>query len=189
MLEPDGVVRWINGRARCVEPDDGTGLKLFGVSMDVTARKQAEASAAQEREELQQKRAQLEHVARVATLGELTATLTHELKQPLNAISLSSSLGMHLLDAPQPDLKEIRETLSEISDITQRAGEMIQGMREMLKRDTPGFTNVDLNQVIRTVERIVHSDAVMHGVAVQLDLSPGISAGQRATSFSSSRSC
>ena len=48
LLEPDGVVRWINGRARCVEPNDGTGLKLFGVSMDVTARKQAEASAAQE---------------------------------------------------------------------------------------------------------------------------------------------
>jgi PAS domain S-box-containing protein len=48
LLEPDGVVRWINGRARCVEPNDGTGLKLFGISMDVTARKQAEASAAQE---------------------------------------------------------------------------------------------------------------------------------------------
>ena len=45
---PDGVVRWINARGRCVEPDDGTGLKLFGVSMDVTARKQAEALAAQE---------------------------------------------------------------------------------------------------------------------------------------------
>ena len=78
LLEPDGVVRWINGRARCVEPNDGTGLKLFGVSMDVTARKQAEASAAQEREELQKKRAELEHVARVATLGELTATVAHE---------------------------------------------------------------------------------------------------------------
>ena len=74
--QADGPARWIYGRGRCVEPDDGTGPKLFGVSMDVTARKQAEASAAQ-------KRAELEHVARVATLGELTTTLTHELKQPL----------------------------------------------------------------------------------------------------------
>ena len=49
VLEPDGAVRWINGRGRCVEPDDGSGLKLFGVSMDVTARKQAEASAARAR--------------------------------------------------------------------------------------------------------------------------------------------
>ena len=53
-------------------------------------------------------------------------------------------------------------------------GEMIRGMREMLKRDTPGLTSVDFNQLIRTVERIVHSDAVMHDVAVQLDLSPDI---------------
>src|SRR6185369_17203884 len=75
-LEPDGTVRWINGRARCIDPNDGTGLKLFGVSIDVTARKQAEASAAHEREELQQKRVAFEHVSRIATLGELTATLT-----------------------------------------------------------------------------------------------------------------
>jgi two-component system, LuxR family, sensor kinase FixL len=172
---PDGVIRWINSRGRCASSDEGTGLKIFGVLIDVTARKLAEASAAREREELQQKRAQLEHVARVATLGELTTTLTHELKQPLNAISLGSAFGIHLLNAPQPDLKEIRETFSEIAEITRRAGEMIQGMREMLKRDTPGFTSVDLNHVIRTVERIAHSDADMHGVAVQLDLSPGIS--------------
>jgi two-component system sensor kinase FixL len=116
----------------------------------------------------------LEHVARVATLGELTTTLTHELKQPLQEIALSSALVMQLLNTPQPDLKEIRETLSSIGDTTQRAGEMIQGMRDMLKRDTPGFTSIDLNQVIRTVERIVHSDAVMQGVAVQLDLLPSL---------------
>jgi PAS domain S-box-containing protein len=174
VLEPDGVVRWINGRARCVEADDGTGLKLFGVSMDVTARKQAEALAAQEREELQQKRVALEHVARVATLGELTTTLTHELRQPLNAIALSSGAGIRLLNNPQPDLAEIREVFSDISGVTHEAGELIRGMRAMLKRDTPGFTRVDLNGVIRTVERIVHSDAVMQGIAVQLDLSPGV---------------
>jgi len=174
VLDPDGAVRWINGRARCVEADDGTGLKLFGVSMDVTARKQAEASAAREREELQQKRAQLEHVARVATLGELTATLTHELKQPLNAIALNASVGIHLLKGPQPDLKELRETLADISDTTQRAGEMIQGMRDMLRRDTAGFTSVDLNHVIGMVERIIHSDAVRQCVTVDLDLSPSL---------------
>jgi PAS domain S-box-containing protein len=170
--QPDGVIRWINSRGRCVNSDDGTGLRLFGVLIDVTARKQAEASAAQERAELQQKRAELEHIARVATLGELTATLTHELKQPLNAIHVNSSLGIQLLSAPQPDLKEVHETFSEISGITQRAGEMIQGMRDMLKRDTPGFTNVDLNQLIRSVERVVHSDAALNRVAVDLDLSP-----------------
>jgi PAS domain S-box-containing protein len=174
LLEPDGTVRWINGRARCIEPNDGTGLKLFGVSIDITARKHAEASAAQKREELEQKRAQLEHVARVATLGELTATLTHELKQPLTTIGVNCSVGILMLNAPEPDLKEIREVMSEIAGATQRADEMIQGMRQMLRRDTSGFTRVDLKQVIRTVERIVHSDAVRHDVTVDLDLSPSV---------------
>src|SRR6185312_4405682 len=123
--------------------------------------------------EVQQQRAQLEHVARVATLGELTATLTHELKQPLTVISLSSAIGLDLLNAPEPDLQELRETFSDISAITQRAGEMIQGMRNMLKRDTPGFTVVDLNELIRAVERMVYGDAMQHDVTVELDLAPG----------------
>jgi PAS domain S-box-containing protein len=137
--DADGKARWIHGRGRCVEPDDGTGPKLFGVSMDVTARKQAEASAAQKREEL-------EHV------------------------------GMRVLDASEPDLQIVRSTLADISEVTERAGEVIGGLRAMLKRDstTAGLTNVDVNNVIRVVERIVHGDANLHKVAVHLDLSSDV---------------
>jgi PAS domain S-box-containing protein len=173
LLEPDGVVRWINGRARCVEPNDGTGLKLFGVSMDITTRKQLEASAAQEREELQKKRAELEHVARVATLGELTANVVHEVAQPLAAILANSSAGIDILDAPEPDLREARAALCDICADTERAAEVIRRLRGMLKRDTPGLTSLDLNQLIRDVDRIAHGDAVAHDVSVELDLSPG----------------
>jgi signal transduction histidine kinase len=88
-----------------VTPDDGTAPKLIGVSMDVTARKQAEASAAQ-------KRAELEHMARVATLGELTATLTHELGQPLAVINTNAYVCGRLLDAPEPDLPQVRSMLT-----------------------------------------------------------------------------
>jgi signal transduction histidine kinase len=147
---------------------------IFALLVQLRRRRVAEIARRHAEAETLQKRTQLEHVARVATLGELTATLTHELKQPLNAISLSSGLGIHLLDAPNPDLKAIRAMLSDIGDITKQVGEMIQGMRNMLKRDTPGFTSVDLNQLIRSVERMVHSDARMHGVAVQLDLSSSV---------------
>ena len=169
VLQADGTDRWIHGRGRCVVPDDGTGPKLFGVSTDVTARKQAEASAAQER-------AELEHVARVATLGELTATLTHELRQPLAAILTNSRVGVRLLDAPKPDLQEVRSTLADISEVTERAGEVIGGLRTMLKRDSTAadFTNVDVNNVIRIVERIAHGDANLHKVTVHLDLSSDV---------------
>ena len=167
--QADGIVRWVHGRGRCVGPDDGTGPKLFGVSMDVTARRQAEASAAQ-------KRAELEHVARVATLGELTATLTHELRQPLTAILTNSHVGVRLLNAPEPDLQEVRSTLADICEVTERAGEVIGGLRAMLKRDsTPaGLTDVNVNDVIRIVERIAHGDANLHQITVRLDLSSDV---------------
>jgi C4-dicarboxylate-specific signal transduction histidine kinase len=174
LLEPSGVVRWIHGRARCVEPSDGTGLKLVGVSMEITARKQAEALAAQEHEELRKKRAELEHVARVATLGELTTTVVHEIAQPLAAILVNSSAGIDFLDAPQPDLREARAALCDIGADTERAAEVIRRLRSMLKRDTPGFTSFDLNQLIRDVDRMVHGDAVTHNVTVELDLWPGV---------------
>jgi two-component system sensor kinase FixL len=169
VLRADGTARWIHGRGRCVGPDDGTGPKLFGVSMDVTARKQVEASAAQ-------KRAELEHVARVATLGELTTTLTHELSQPLAAILTNSYVGVRLLDAPEPDLQKVRSTLADICEDTEHAGEVIRWLRAMLKRDSTaaGLTNVDVNNVIRIVERITHGDAYLHKVTVHLDLSPDV---------------
>ena len=169
LQQADGMARWIHGRGRCVRPDDGSKPKLFGVSMDVTARKQAEASAAQ-------KRAELEHVARVATLGELTSTLTHELRQPLAAILANAYAGGRLLDAPQPDLQEVRRTLSDIHEVTERAGDIIGGLGAMLKREsaTGRVTSVDVNNVIRVVERIVRGDANLHNVAVRLDLAPDI---------------
>jgi PAS domain S-box-containing protein len=167
--QTDGMARWIHGRGRCAGPDDGTDPKLFGVSMDVTARKQAEASAAQ-------KRAELEHVARVATLGELTATLTHELRQPLATILTNCYVGVRLLDAPEPDLQQVRSTLADICEVTERAGEVMGGLRAMLKRDgtAAGLTNVDVNNVIRIVERIAYGEANLHKVTVHLDLSSDV---------------
>jgi PAS domain S-box-containing protein len=167
--QADGVVRWIHGRGRCVMPDDGTGPKLFGVSTDVTARKQAESSAAQ-------KRAELEHVSRVATVGELTTTLTHELRQPLAAILINSHIGIRLLDLPEPDLQKVRSSLADICTVTERADEVLGGLRAMLKRDSTaaGSADVDVNDVIRIVERIAHGDADLHKVTVHLDLSSDV---------------
>jgi PAS domain S-box-containing protein len=167
--QPDGTIRWIHGRGRCVGPDADTGPKLFGVSMDVTDRKQAEASAAQ-------KRAELEHVARIATLGELTASLTHELRQPLAAILVNSHAGMRLLDAPKPDLQKLRIMLAGIREVTERAGDVIGGLRAMFRQDSsaPGLTHVDINHVIRFVERIVYGDGNLHNVTVDLDLSSDV---------------
>jgi two-component system sensor kinase FixL len=112
----------------------------------------------------------------VATLGELTATLAHELQQPLAAILTNSHVGVRLLGTPEPDLQKVRRTLQDICEVTERAGDVVGGLHAMLKRDgtAAGLTNVDVNNVIRIVERIVHGDAIRHKVTVQLDLSPGV---------------
>ena len=83
---------------------------------------------------------------------------------------------MRLLDAPEPDLQEVRSTLADICEVTERAGEVIGGLRAMLKRDSTaaGLTNVDVNNVIRIVERIAHGDANLHKVTVHLDLSSDV---------------
>ena len=83
---------------------------------------------------------------------------------------------MRLLDAPEPDLQKVRSTLADICEVTERAGEVIGGLRAMLKRDgtAADLTNVDVNNEIRIVERIVHGDANLHRVTVHLDLSSDV---------------
>ena len=180
--QADGMTRWIHGRGRCVEPADGSGPKLFGVSMDVTARKQSEASAAQ-------KRAELEHVARVATLGELTATLTHELQQPLAAIGANSYVGVRLLDAPEPDLQKVRSALDDICEVTSAPAKSLAGCATCSSGDSTaaGGSNVDVNDAIRIVERITHGDANLHQVTVHLTCRR-TSARSRATASSFNKS-
>jgi two-component system sensor kinase FixL len=112
----------------------------------------------------------------VATLGELTGTLTHELGQPLSAILNNAYAGVRLLEAPEPDLQEVRSALTDICEVTERAGDVIGGLRAMLRRDSTaaGVTNVDVNNVIRVVERIARGDANLHKVTVHLDLSADV---------------
>jgi signal transduction histidine kinase len=139
-------------------------------------RRAAEAARRSAEADAQRKRAELAHVARVASLGELTATLAHELSQPLTAIQGNSDAARRFLAAPAPDLAEVRDALTDISADTHRAGEIIQRLRGMLK---PGggagaFKPVDLNEVIRTVERLVRGDGIRHRVTVDLDLDPDL---------------
>ena len=91
-------------------------------------------------------------------------------------IGINAYVGVRLLDAPEPDLQKVRATLADICAVTERAGEVIGGLRAMLKRDgaAADLTNVDVNSEIRIVERIVHGDANLHRVTVHLDLSSGV---------------
>jgi signal transduction histidine kinase len=155
---------------------------IFALVLQLRRRRVAEAARRRAETDAQQKRAELAHVSRVASLGELTATLAHELSQPLTAIQGNADAGRRFLAQPHPDLVEVRDALADIAADTHRAAEVIQRLRGMLKRrggagaaapDAP-FTAVDLNDVVRTVGRLVHGDAVRHRVTVDLELEPDL---------------
>jgi C4-dicarboxylate-specific signal transduction histidine kinase len=141
---------------------------IFSLLLQRRRRRAAEADA-------QQRRAELAHLSRVASLGELTATLAHELNQPLTAILTNAGAGRRFLARPDPDVSEVRDALADITSETQRAREIIARLRDMLRPDRPAeFSTVELNDVIRTVERLVRGERLRHRVTVELDLAPGL---------------
>jgi C4-dicarboxylate-specific signal transduction histidine kinase len=151
------------------------GLLILALLVQRRRRHHAELAHKAAQAEVEQKRAELAHVSRVAVFGELTASLAHELNQPLTAVVCNSGAARKFLQLPQPDLQEVGDALADIEEDATRAGEVVRRLRDMLKRDTAprDLTDVDLHQVIRSVDRIVHSDALLHGVTVQLALSGG----------------
>ncbi|PYJ23037.1 MAG: hypothetical protein DME99_03935, partial [Verrucomicrobia bacterium] len=117
LVLPGGGVRWMEARGRCVSGEKGAGTRLIGVSIDITPRKLAEAEALQQREELG-------HLSRVATMGELTASIAHELNQPLSGITTNASAGQRFIDRGDVDLRELRELLGDIMADGRRAGDV-----------------------------------------------------------------
>ena len=111
-------------------------------------------------------------MTRVVTLGELTSTLANELGQPFTAILANAAATPHIPRAPEPDLAEVRGTLADISKDAER-GRSDSPAPPCSSVTRPGFATVELNYLIHAVGRIVHSDAVRHGVTLQLDLAPG----------------
>jgi signal transduction histidine kinase len=117
-------------------------------------------------------RAELTHVSRAATMGELAASIAHELNQPLAAILQNAETIQSLLAVENPDLDEIRAATAEIVEDDQRAGEIIKRLRSFFRRDDLAKTSIELSKAVGEVARIVQSDAVIRKVDLALDLSP-----------------
>jgi PAS domain S-box-containing protein len=169
VLTGDGSTRWIASMARA-EAGNGAGVvRTRGVSMDITERKRMEA-------ELGQQRDQFAHLARVASLGELTGSLAHELNQPLGAILSNAQTGLHLLDRPVADLAELREILGDIVEADKRAGEVIVRVRSLLQSGEAKRVAVHLESCVEEVERLMRTDLLERGVDLQTAFAPDLPA-------------
>jgi signal transduction histidine kinase len=143
-------------------------LHLLGeVFANTLARRRSETEG-------QRLRQDLAHVGRVSTMGELTASLAHELNQPLTAILSNAQAARRILESGKADLGEIREILGDIVEDDKRAGEVIRRLRGFLKKGHLEFAALDIGDLVSQVARLVSSDAIIRNVVVRLELAPGL---------------
>src|SRR5216683_2802503 len=162
MIAADGSVVWLRDLVTVVVEGDRV-TRVRGVMLDLTNRKQAE-------EALRQARADLAHVSRVTTMGELTASLAHEIKQPIAAASTNASTCLRWLARDRPDVEEAREAATRIVKDGQRAAEIISRIRQLFKKDTPQRELVDVNEVIREMIVLLRGEAMRHNISVRTEL-------------------
>jgi PAS domain S-box-containing protein len=160
LLLPDGRIKDV----RCVAhatTDQSGGLEYVGVLMDVTAAKQS-------RQALEHAQAELAHVTRVTTLGEMTASIAHEVNQPLAAIVTNGEIGVRLLGRTPPELDEALQALRQIVSDAHRASRVIGRIRDLARKADPAMTPLDINQVIGEVITLVQPEAARHGATMRL---------------------
>jgi signal transduction histidine kinase len=171
-LLPDGRVVWIAGRARVEFDAEHKPVRMRGVGMDITALKLAEEQAKKAEAEALRSREELAHMSRVATLGELVGSLAHELRQPLAAI-LANVEAARLLRSGKGEIsQEVADALMDIGKEGQRAGEIIAGIRGMLKKQPGEMATQDLNLAVKGVLEMVRNDLVSRSVKSVLRLDP-----------------
>lgn len=158
-----GKMRWLQTVKRPIIDNDGSAKQMLGASTDITLRKETEI-------ELREQRLELAHVARISTMGELAASLAHELNQPLTAILSNAQAALRFLSSKPADLEEVREILQDIVKDNSRAGEVIRRMRALVKKEELDFAPVDLASLIRDVVALVHSDAILQNIHIALEL-------------------
>lgn len=127
-----------------------------------------------ERQALAEARAELAHVSRVVTLGELTASIAHEVKQPLAAIVTDAQACRRWLDRPVPALDEARACAGRIAGQANRADHVVQRLRDLTRKAEPERVAVDANAVVDDVVELMRHEIAEHGVALRTRLAPGL---------------
>lgn len=157
--DEEGRLRWLVARGQGEFDASHKPVIVRGVLVDITSRKEA----AMQRDELT-------HLSRVALFAELSGSLAHELNQPLTSILSNAQAAQRFIAHDPPNLEEVSESLASIVESDKRAGEVIRRLRAMLRKESPDFRKVQLNEVVQDVLRILRSDLMSKGIEAQVDL-------------------
>jgi PAS domain S-box-containing protein len=163
ILLPGGTVKHIHTFGHPVLDLSGNLVQFMGSSTDITQRKLAE-------EALRQAQANLAHVSRITTMGELTASLAHEVNQPIAAAITDANTCLRWLTRDHPDVQEAREAASRMAKDATRAAEVINRIRLLFQKGTPQHELVDVNEVIREIIVLLRSEATRYSVSIRTEL-------------------
>ncbi len=163
ILLPDGTVKHIHSAGHPVLNASGDLVQFVGSSTDITERKQAE-------EAVRQAQADLAHVNRVTTMGELTASLAHEVNQPIAAAVTDASTCLRWLTRDHPDVEEAREAASRVVKDATRAAEIISQIRMLFTKSTAQRELVDINEMIREMIVLLRSEITRYFISVGTEL-------------------
>jgi PAS domain S-box-containing protein len=163
ILLPGGAVRYLRSVGHPVLNASGDLVQFVGSSTDITERKQAE-------EALHQAQKDVARINRITTMGELTASLAHEVKQPIAAAVTDANTCVRWLSRDDPDVEEAREAASRVVKDATRAAEIITRVRQLFKKGTPEQALIDVNEIIREMIVLLGSDATRYDVSIQTEL-------------------
>jgi PAS domain S-box-containing protein len=163
----DGEYRWFETRVVPSRDDSGRIARWYNLLTDIEDRTRALAR-------LEQMQSDFAHINRVSMMGELAASLSHEITQPIGSARNNARAAMNFLDMQPSDLSEVREAISCVVGDTDRAGDIIDRIRDQLKKAPPRKEHFDLNEAINEVILLGRSAIIKNGVSVQTRLSEGL---------------
>jgi PAS domain S-box-containing protein len=164
IVHPGGEIRDIHVIGHPVFSPSGDVVEFVGTMMDVTERRRAE-----------EERQALAHANRVVTMGQLTASIAHEVNQPIAAARNNAAAALRFLSRDPPDLEEVREALVCILNDADRAGDVIGGIRKLIRKTpAPRDDCLDINEAIREVIVLTRGEALKNGSSVQMQLAEGL---------------
>jgi PAS domain S-box-containing protein len=163
VIRLDGSERIVHERGEATFDETGKPIRMIGTVHDITELKRAEIESYRARRELLR-------MERVSRMGELTASLAHELNQPLTAILSNARAALRFLQSDRLDLGELREILQDIANDDKRASDIIRGVRSMLKQEEVEQDTISINDIVRDMISLFHSEAIIRNIEVEMDL-------------------
>jgi len=171
---PDGATKYIRKIGHPVYAAVGEIVEFVGTDMDITERKRAEAEVREGERRYRAVEMELAHANRVATMGQLSASIAHEVNQPIAAAITNAHSALRWLGARPPDLEEVRQALGRIVRDGNRAGDVIGRIRDLIRKAPPRKDGLEINEAILEVIALTRGEVVKNGVSVQTQLAEGL---------------